>query len=461
MGQRTLGPTDILLDKNEVEFVRNLRTSGVAETTAPVTYYVRADGSDSKRGLTETTALRQIQTALDKLPARIAHACVIDVGEGDFDGFVVSGYQVVHGGSITVTGVIDAPTLDGATSGTGGTGSTELQLVDATAAWTVDECKGKLIYVAGEYKPIYSNTSDTLQFVGRVGPAGFTTDGEDYEIFECKTTCNTVVSGTTCVIGLTNNMCHSDDSIMIQNIRADGVAASSTYTARVYQNTGGILERCDIYGGSRCSYFSGAVGLGLKECVLHDATGYGMLILECPSIRQFDNVYVYGCGSHGMYVRCTALVGGNWYASSGNTGDGIQVLSCPWVDLDGGQFESNGGHGIRVGRATDNLHGKAIMSLVGTLPDCIKLGGNTAGGLIVEADSSVYLANLTGTATGDYGVEGTSGSKICFKNGLNVTGAVGDVTINGGVNVWAWTDFLANLDDGKNHSDNTYILRDD
>ena len=74
-------------------------------TTAPITLYVSTSGNDSNDGLTPATALRNIQTAIDKIPQVVNHQVSIILSAGKYNedisisGFVGKGLFTLKGGT--------------------------------------------------------------------------------------------------------------------------------------------------------------------------------------------------------------------------------------------------------------------------------------------------------------------------------------------------------------------------
>ena len=145
-----------------------LLLSGGSVTSEDLTYYVRSGGDDTDDGLTVGTALATVEEALSRIPRYILHTMVIDIGQGNFDGFDVSSFTIIFPtGSLEIVGELDNPTLTtGTVSGTATGGSTST-LVDSGQSWTVDELRGMLLLVNGEYRKVRENTSDTINMASR------------------------------------------------------------------------------------------------------------------------------------------------------------------------------------------------------------------------------------------------------------------------------------------------------
>lgn len=75
-------------------------------TTKDITLYVSQNGNDSNDGLTEGTAVRTIQRAIDYIPKNVKHITKINVAKGNYDEIVVL-VGFYGDGEIYITGDID------------------------------------------------------------------------------------------------------------------------------------------------------------------------------------------------------------------------------------------------------------------------------------------------------------------------------------------------------------------
>ncbi len=430
-------------------------------TDRDTTLYVRTTGDDSNDGLSVATAFRHPQSAIDVIPTVVDHDVVIDVGEGTFNGIDVSVRNFGGSGSLTISGVLGTPTLSGATAGTGGVGSDTYQIVDATAGWTVDELKGKLILVDGAYRAVYSNTATTAQFVGVFGA---TTNGQAYAIVEQKTVVNSVaaspISPPACAL-FTNITSSRSTALVVQDIRFDGGTAGAVVGVFCYASLGGIFRRCDIHGAVYGFFTQNCAETNLYETTSHDNTNVGVFILKSTTVRYMENVFSYDNGNDGIYIHGTLLCNGQWLAASGNSGSGVNVDLSMWFDIDGGQLEDNGAYGLRVGLFSSNMDGNVLASAIAPTGR-LKLGGNTLGGINVEAHSVIYVGGATGTAAGGCGVTCSRGSVAYIKSDVDVTGPSGDATVNDGTTVLGWTThFATDGDSAVNTDTGDKIIRKD
>lgn len=160
--------------------------AGGDATTQPITYYVTTTGNDRSSCAISAPCLT-IQAVVNKVPRqRVRHPVTINVGAGSFKGAVVTvsfDYIAANadaydfGFYLKGTMVTYTPTVgpsSGAVSsfvrGTYGTqtwGSITRTIDGGHPAWVVNELRGKFLVFtggtgAGEYAVIYGNTTDTV-----------------------------------------------------------------------------------------------------------------------------------------------------------------------------------------------------------------------------------------------------------------------------------------------------------
>jgi hypothetical protein len=425
-------------------------------TVEDVTLYVRAGGSDTANGLTVGTALLTIQEAVDRVPAHIEHDIVIDIGEGNFAGFAISGKNVV--GTLTVQGVLGNPTLNtGEISGTSDGGTTK-QLVDtADGAWTVNELRGMLLEINGEYRVIYDNDATTINVCGVFGA---TASGKAYEIFEQKT----VIQGTETVTGyatftLIATTARSTggsgiDAINISDLYFDG-QSTATIGAFVYYATGCKITRCKatdaVYG---IGVFQCSGGCKLDDVYSADNTT-GFYVARTVGSSDLARIFAYN-NTDGIVIMNCPSVDTDYVYSSGNSENGLAVVGYSSVDIDGGIIEDNVGYGILVGGGLQTPSGESMKA-----GSCLDASGavviqNNGNGVYANQQASIRLTAVSGTNT-EWGIVADSGSIVLVTSATAITGASGDATIDEGATPLVWaTDFA---DDGDTVSnDNNYCL---
>ena len=188
----------------------NINNYGIGFSTGPLTLFADPLGNDANAcTATGTSACRQPQAAINKIPKFLRAQATVTAACGDYQGFAVSGFTTDYnypdaGAGILVSGTMaDSTTLaSGSATGTatsGTAGSINLPfgtLVDAAATWTVNDLNGRYITlnsgtgILATPRVISSNTATTITIEGTwTAPTGTTT----YSIQE---PCSRIIQGT-------------------------------------------------------------------------------------------------------------------------------------------------------------------------------------------------------------------------------------------------------------------------
>lgn len=145
--------------------------------TEPTTLRVETTGSDTTGDGSESAPFRTVQGVLEWLDgANIQAKVTIQVGAGSFPAFSLEGTRITIGPvtnplvapattGLEIKGTFIAPTLaSGTASGTASGAVTDLAAVmtDAGQSWTVNDLRGKYVFVGSLYYPIISNTATTI-----------------------------------------------------------------------------------------------------------------------------------------------------------------------------------------------------------------------------------------------------------------------------------------------------------
>lgn len=479
--------------------------SMVKKTTADLNLYVRTTGDDSHDCLSAGAACLTIQEAVDRVPKQIEHAVSIDVGEGTFTGFALTNFNIHRvNGSITVTGKLGNATISGGTTFGTADGGDTFTCTDSGQAWDVNNLRGKMFLVDGEYRIVRDNTGQTANLIG---PLSATCSGKAYSIVEQKT----IVNGTSPIIHpgldttifISNNIGYWRDSV-INNIKVDGT--SQTISIFLMSTSVPKLERLHSYGGYYSTFFevarsriqfnelyiSDATNLGLgisynqanmrdsaaSRLFTYNNSGPGLYMFFSTNVNFLDYVYSDSNGESGLkYEGGPYLYVKNFYAKdntshgvdaltwgssgtveigtfdiTGNGGDGIRISGgVDWVDFNSGTIDGNGGYGIVVEPTDSNITGGTFVGMPGTFT----IQNNTSGGILVRNRSTIALSNADGAGNGGYGLELEGFSYALITSDTGITGTSGDATINDGATTLTWaTDFndngdiVVNLDNG-------------
>lgn len=477
----------------------NVRFNIAKETVGAITLYVRADGADTNTCLADTSggACLTIQAALDKIPKNIKHAVTVNIGAGNFAGFSIIGFTVPrYLGTFTIQGNLDAPTLStGTTSGTADGGSVS-QCVHSTQSWTVNELRGRLVYVNSEYRVIRTNNGTTLNLVGDLGA---TCSGKAYQIYEQKTIIN---SGSALYssagIVLTSND-SGRDKLIIQNIavtgrtlgimayNTDGLTIQQTKTTSnaygiVFQSVWGETLINDNYAASNSGNgftYSGVIGQ-VREVreYAYSNTAYGFYIgyvknyiygtsiysdnngtgiwAGTSNAINFTDVYAENNTSYGIVLEDTLFSYVTNIQANNNGGNGLQLIANTGAYINSGTISGNTGYGIAAGDQSysGNTQGGVHIRTV-------TVSTNTVGGILIAYGVAAIITGVTGSSTG-YGLTLDSGALAIVTSTTAVTGTLGNATIDAGSTVLTWvTDFATNGDAAVNDLTGARILRKD
>jgi len=471
----------------------------VTRTVADTTLYVRTGGSDSNNGLTIGTALATIQAAIDKIPKFIEHNILIDIGEGDFAGLYLEGYTVVgenvNFSSLTIKGVLGAPTLaSGTPTGTsdgGGTGYFD----DATQDWTVDELVGMFV---GD-RPIISNTATRVV----VGTSHYYSNGYSYTI-EIPLTNIVSLSADPrvdaiyeplfeiCDVQARNNYQSFDANFKLESLRFEGDAkdyrgiqysGSTTLDLEYIQwfETSGALGILRAEGriNLRIASIVESGGVGITDCMCEFNIGRtAIMVPEGHSGFYAENVNkisIDECWFEGAYsvpffnssdllvlwrvnyieISDTSIINSG---ESGILAYGTVIIKINLkVKIDNCEVY---GIAIGIGEESDDYYAPCKL-IYGHSNN--SLDGNGYGGILASHGSYVIIKHSISGTSGDYGLELQTGATCILQTGsMALTGSTADATINGGMASITWDIELA--DDGDtvtNTANGCRIERDD
>lgn len=454
-------PGSLTINGDILQYNNKINSEVTSETTEDFTLYVRTTGNDGNDCLSSGNACLTIQEAVNRVPKCVSHDVTIDIGAGSFAAFNVLGFQFVDFGTdFIIQGTLENPTLTtGTVSGTADAGSTRQLTDDAGPGqnWTVDELRGMLVLINGEYRVVRNNTADTINFAGAYGA---TCSGKAYEIFEQTTV---IDSGT----GAMNygrieiGGCVGDSSLTLSRLKVDADASGGS-TMGVFIYYGGVgadVEQSHLLGGTY-TVFTQEIGgrvLGMTETYVTGGNTAGVSVYRNVITRKIDDCYFYGNGvgldAYQGYVDLDEV-----YADD-NTSHGFRFSEGVQVDLDYAGLDGNGGYGIYIDEnTTGNRFTFTTLNAAGTLV----IANNTSGGIIARNHSVVALTACTGTGNGNYGLELETYLYATITSATSITGASGNATINDGATTLTWaTDFAANGDMAINIDSGCRIERRD
>jgi hypothetical protein len=416
----------------------------VLATDRAITFYVSSGGSDTNDCLTVGNACLTVQEAVDRVPRRIQHDVTINVGSGSFAGFDANGLNI-DGGVLTIEGELDAPTMDGSSSGTTTGGDTDT-CTDTLAGWTTNQLRGEFVLVGGtDYRVIRSNTSTSLELTGAL-PA--TCSGKTYSILEPKTTFNS--GGGAAGYGrieVEALSAYLPDSFLLKDLEVD--TSGKTIGVFMAYGVGCGMLRVQVRNGTYAVAAMGFYGgFDIEQSYITGAT-YGVVVQRGAAKPHINDTLAYNNTTYGFWVvNSFQMDFDDVYGDSNGTG--LMIEGTMFVDLDGGAFENNTNYGIAVDTSTGgNRMASSLLNAQGN----ITIASN-GDGVIGRYGSKIVLTNVDGSNTG-HGLILESGSHAVVTSATGVTGSTGDATINGGSTDLSWSsdfgtngDIAINIDNG-------------
>lgn len=313
-------------------FVPGLVTSPA--TTAPITLYVATTGSDSNDGLTVGTPLRNVTTALNKLPQTVKHTPTINVAAGTYTENVVLPQSLLSV-NVTINGDAMAATApaSGITSGTFdaafGTQLFTNIAVCAGGGWAVDGLIGWFVQMTsgagvGTRLPIVANTATTITLGTPVNTATYQNQTFSLVkpvVFINNPTGETVSafgSGGGSTTGLTTSL---SNYFIFQNIQFTRSGSLS-----IFRGAGATSTMF-----ANCSFFDSGAGGG-------NMNRWGAAVV------RFDDCFFYRSVSNNtIFNQVTALATGLFNRCCFRGGNSqILVSNGGLVTVAGGFFHSSG-----------------------------------------------------------------------------------------------------------------------
>lgn len=482
---------------------KGIDKSVITATTSAISLYVATTGSDSNTCLSLLDPCLTIQKAINKVPKDVQHNVNISVGEGNFAGFYLFGFRVRRDATFVISGTLNNPTLTtGTTSGTA-TGGTTTTLIDAGQSWTVNELRGKLVYVNSDYRVIRSNDATSFE---TIGPSSSTMNGKAYTLYTQKTIINSPQAlYSTYRIFVHGNLAMRDN-LRIADLKITG-GTSGLYA---HDTQGFNMRRlwADATTGTSGLLIQSSFGEFLLEDIFtsNNAT-YGIAVVEqanqCRMTRifAFNNgnmgMFLYGPGSYpntntDFYVENTisstyaALYVGaakEFFITRmflvNNAGAGMSLVKTGVtyitnatitnngksglvhdgvISLYASNISSNGEYGISVGGI--DAFGYTVSFGTLAVKSATTVSSNTLGGVYLRNKSIGFLPNVSGAANGTYGVIADYGASAYITSTTTVTGATNDVLVGTTAGAYA-IDFAADLSSILDSSEGTLIKRRD
>ena len=253
-----------------------------------MTLYVDgASGTDNQnKGYgTGANAFATIQYAINQIPGQYSGNVAIYVASGTYNELpTIRGKYPTGNYTITFYGAESTTNYTISTS-TAGSNEVWATLTVSGAGWTTNEHVGKFLYCSGEsYRPIVSNTSDTITVVGvySSAPTGsFTLMTLQTQVYGFVVACDNVSFYSFKLTSPSNHCIYLQNARNV-NIYSSYLLANSTIAVR-FENSVGIVERCYVLlnGNTTNIYLNGLSNLTLKKCIVKQQStksGTGMEI---------------------------------------------------------------------------------------------------------------------------------------------------------------------------------------
>lgn len=419
-----------------------------------VSYFVNASTGDDSNGCTSAlTPCLTIQGALNYVPKLLRDLVTVNVADGNYGCFRISGFtydtgvQNNNGGLyftgnlLTATGLATGTATGTSSAGSVGSGTTFGTLTDGTQTWTVNDLRGRLITIGASKFVISSNTGTVITTVGScstcAGAVAYTIQKPGWNI---NTACGTTPTPLSASTANSCQICANDNNITYRQAVAPVVIENVGFTAAA---GAGLLVNDGA--GYRVTQFMKTTGTGNLATVIQNSTpfislavgsntgGTGSYALSLAGgTGLVQNVLAYGSNA-GLATLIGNTVAADPIAfflnseSTNSTSSGVTVTvgraSVQSVRLD---CASSGGFGLTVGQVTAALIStQAPMASVAS--QTIVLGPTCGTGVLVAGLGWMSIADSTITGA-------TNGVMSNWGGFFAVVGGGGGVAITGGTN---------------------------
>ncbi len=449
------------------------------ETDRDFSLYVTTAGSDSNDCLTAGTACLTVDRAISRIPKRINHTVLVDIGIGNFAEFELRNFTIAAGGLLTVQGTLTAPTLGGGTTSGTATGGSTFVLTDTGQAWVADELIGYFVYVLGDYYIIRDNTPTTITVV-----EGFSgsVSGKAYSLVTPGTK---ITSGTAWGRWIDVRDVHGEavtfpydwviKNIEVLNSTGAGVWFDHTsyggfeqiraVNASVHGFAGSEISEMwfkNIYANSATYHgFSAGTGISIRMLVgVFDGNGWSGV--ELSYLNAVEDMYVQSNNNidHGISFTGIDYAYASNLITNANFWYGAAIYDTQWFQWALGECSDNIDHGINIDKQDGSNNPQFANSSVHLAT--ITVSNNGLSGVSANNVSVVSMRSVTGTGNAEFGINAAEGSVVYISSAATVTGSSGDLTANDGVTPLAYaTEFAADGDTVINSETLTRIKRKD
>lgn len=377
--------------------------SRLAAIDQDTTIYVSATGKDTNPGTLDRPFLT-IPAALEYLKSfRIEATVTVQVGAGNFGGFMISGLSLGNNGSVIVQGTLGTIAGEGVATGSSKAGVT-LTLTDATKNWTVNEHKGRVVRVMSGTTAVYQicsgNTATTIDIITSL--VGST--GNVYEIYSHDTVINAAGSfgglSSSIMFGTNSGEILSSTAIMASRLKV------TAGTIRFRNSSTGQLV---LVNSTQVVATGGGYVATVTSCHFDTATSS---ITTTASNQSFGSLVL----TNSSFIRGVSFGGAlqariNNSKFAGTTGAGIAVIGPAATVVASGSVDisgyATGISCIESGWVGSDVAAGVPVIWIGT--------GNTLGysatrGGVIQIPSTSTLASAT-----DISVDGTTSTYAAFR----------------------------------------------
>lgn len=478
----------------------------VTETTGALTLYVRSDGNDSSNCTADAAgqACLTIQAAVNKIPTIVKHQVTVNIGAGNFAGFMLANKliqmysgQTASNWPITIQGATwtNFTPATGTGSGTSDGGSTTT-LVHSTQTWTAHDLRGKVVYVNSGYLIIRDNDATSLE---TIGASTATMSGKAYVLKDWATVINDFPAGTwpfKYVVAISNMV---GTRALIQALAVDKIKIVAPATAGANDMPLAVTGNdanftyISIDGASRVNYgtqMSYNTNIRLQNIyVCNILATKGIELYTNLYIRELKNIFVYNVGGKGMDIDAAFVGTSDYIYTDSCGGNGVELYGLSYyvcnhqyakscagfglliygtsgkVAVANGVFDLCGaGIGLNVVSAVTGSHSWSGSNPMGIdLTGTVVISNSTGDGLVAGYGAVARVTALTGTGNGNCGIVAGFGAKVFITSATTVTGTGGggcDVKLNATTKTYAG-DFSIDGDYETDATDGTIVKRSD
>lgn len=401
------------------------------QTYAAMTLYVDPTGSDSNACTSSGTgACLTVQGAVDKVPARIRHAVIINMAAGTYAGTVnVFSRTFTDAATFTLQGSAwaDSTLATGTSTGTSTAYTAAVPstatlgiFTDAAQTWTADDLKGRFLTItsgaaSGQQRVIVSNTGTALNLNSTITglaagatyaiqePAAIITGAVNFNGLNGFSTNNTPVV----ISDLTLSTATTTLTVSNTSVRMSTSTPGTFFLRRVRTLTSGGSVAFTCTGGSWC-------GITGTAYVAAPSTGQALYVTGGAMFTDSGGYYVAGAATIGTVI---VYSGGNLNLGASNATTVMEATS--------------GGFALTIG----TISGTAMASVSAfssvyraSTGACLAVTGR---GTYNSFSQSAH--GFTCTSSGGLGISLVSGASMLLSSTsvFSITSSTGDFSVDG------------------------------